>query len=57
MDALAIRIAHDYQSRTRLGHRLDTFSEVTVNPSSGHPSCPYGGGGMVLLIGCANLAT
>jgi len=46
MDALAIRIAHDYpKSNKGWGIGLDTFSEVTVNPFSGHPFLSLWGGG------------
>jgi putative ABC transport system permease protein len=58
MDALAIRIAHDYpKSNKGWGIGLDTFSEVTVNPFLRTSLLVLMGAvGMVLLIGCANLA-
>jgi putative ABC transport system permease protein len=58
MDALAIRIAHDYpKSNKGWGIGLDTFPSVTVNPYLRTSVLVLMGAvGMVLLIGCANLA-
>ncbi len=58
MDALAIRIAHDFpKSNKGWGIGLDTFTSVTVNPYLRTSVLVLMGAvGMVLLIGCANLA-
>ena len=58
MDAIAIRIAHDYpKSNKGWGVGLDTFPSVTVNPYVRISVLVLMGAvGMVLLIGCANLA-
>lgn len=58
MDALAIRIAHDFpKSNKGWGIGLDTFPSVTVNPYLRTSVLVLMGAvGMVLLIGCANLA-
>lgn len=58
MDTLAIRMAHDYpKSNKGWGIGLDTFSSVTVSPELKISLYVLMGTvGMVLLIGCANLA-
>jgi len=58
LDALAIRIAHDFpKSNKGWGIGLDTFPSVTVNPYLRTSVLVLMGAvGMVLLIGCANLA-
>jgi putative ABC transport system permease protein len=58
MDALAIRIAHDYpKSNKGWGIALDSFSSIAVGPDLRRSLYVLMGAvGMVLLIACANLA-
>ncbi|MGA2017935.1 MAG: ABC transporter permease [Opitutaceae bacterium] len=58
MDALAIRIAHDYpKSNKGWGIGIDAFSSILVGPDLRQSLYVLMGAvGMVLLIACANLA-
>ena len=59
MDALAIRIAHDFpKSNKGWGVELDAYSSIIIGGEKKRESLwvLMGAVGMVLLIGCANLA-